>query len=553
MALAKTLMIQGTASHVGKSMMTVALRRILRNRGYRVAPFKSQNMSNNSYVTPEGLEVARAQAVQAEACGLEPCVEMSPILLKPESDMRVQAVVMGKPWRNAPCLFDNHYRMVFEPVVLAALQKLRREYEVVVIEGAGSPAEVNLKKRDIVNMRIAQAVRAPVVLVGNIDWGGVFAQFVGTMELLTTSEQKRVKAFLINKFRGSLELLKPGLTWLERRTHRKVLGVVPYLTDLGLAEEDSLPEKDGHRLPAANPNPAKLRAPNINVILRLDRRIRGGDSRLRGNDTGVLLGDLSGGRDDLLIDVVWLPRLSNFTDFDLLARWPKVTLRYLQKPDRHRIPDLIILPGTKSTIADLEFLRKTGLADHLMRCARAGTWIFGVCGGYQMLGEKIFDPGQVESSQKECRGLGLLPVVTHFQSQKKTCRVRGVHLASGVTVQGYEIHMGETRLRRKLKPLFNILERNAHPVNAEPEGVMLETGGPGGTKIFGTYLHGLFENAGFLHEFLNERRLALGLDAQPLEQLPDGVTKDDAVYDQLAQKVESSLDMDFLLKIIREQ
>ncbi len=511
-------MIQGTASHVGKSVMTAALCRIFKNRGYRVAPFKAQNMSNNSYVTPGGLEVARAQAVQAEACGLQPQVEMSPVLLKPESDCRVQAVVMGKPLLRAPSLFDQSYRRTLAPVVLSALEKLRRENELVIIEGAGSPAEVNLKQRDIVNMMIAKAVKAPVILVGDIDCGGVFAQFVGTLALLDRAEKSRVKALLINKFRGNLALLEPGLRWLERKTRRKVLGVVPYLSDMALAEEDSFAGHDSH-----------------GAVLRANRRLDAvsGGKRDRRQEAA--------GQDELLVDVLWLPRISNFTDFDLLARWPNVKLRYLHEPDRHQTPDLLILPGTKSTLADLHFLRKSGLADYVLRCARAGSWIFGICGGYQMLGEKITDPDGVESQEKKCVGLGLLPAVTHFKSQKRTCRVRAFHPQSGLHVDGYEIHMGQTRVSGRAKPLFQIA--------GKPEGAWLDAAGPGKAKIFGTYLHGLFENPAFLHYFLNERRAAAGLKAQPLEQVPAGMAQGTSIYDQLAQKVEPELDMDFLLKL----
>jgi len=516
MALAKTLMIQGTASHVGKSVMTAAICRIFKNLGIRVAPFKAQNMSNNSFVTADGLEIARAQAMQAEACGIEPHVWMSPVLLKPESDQRVQTVVMGRPWKKKLSLLEKNYRKTLEPMVLDALHQLRKNYDLVVIEGAGSPAEVNLQANDIVNMTIARAVKAPVILVGDIDAGGVFAQFVGTLELLHPSDRKRVKAFLINKFRGNLGLLKPGLTWLEKKTSRRVLGVVPFLNDMDLAEEDSLSTPAS----AAEGLRANRKLDQVSGLSR-DRRL------------------YSAEQTELLVDVLWLPRLSNFTDFDLLAKQPGVRMRWLHEPDRHTVPDLIILPGTKSTMADLAFLRRSGLADYVLRSARAGSAILGICGGYQMLGEKILDVEKVESSHRTSLGLGLLPAVTEFYQEKKTCRVQAVHLQSGQVVQGYEIHMGATELHGKAKAMFNITERNGVSLRKTLEGACVQRGE---SPIFGTYLHGVLNNVPFLHWFLNDLRIRRGLPVVTAA----GPEQNRDVYDGLAEKVQTSIDMDFL-------
>jgi len=518
-ALAKTLMIQGTASHVGKSVLTAALCRIFKNRGVRVAPFKAQNMSNNSFVTPDGFEIARAQAMQAEACGIEPHVWMSPVLLKPESDRRVQTVVMGRPWKKQLSLLEKNYRKTLEPIVLDALHQLRKNYDLVVIEGAGSPAEVNLQANDIVNMTIARAVKAPVILVGDIDAGGVFAQFVGTLELLPPADRKRVKAFLINKFRGDLGLLKPGLSWLEKKTSRRVLGVVPFLSDMDLAEEDSLSTQTA----AVEGLRANRQLDQVSGLSR-DRR------------------HFTAGQTQLLIDVLWLPRLSNFTDFDLLAKQPGVRLRWMHEPDRHTVPDLIILPGTKSTMADLDFLRRSGLADYVLRSSRAGSWVLGICGGYQMLGEQILDREQVESSNKKGLGLGLLPAVTVFRRKKQTCRVQALHTQSGLTVHGYEIHMGETRLHGKTKAMFQITQRNGTHLQKTLEGASLKRGK---SLILGTYLHGVLQNADFVHWFLDDLRGSRGLT--PMTE--SGVRQELEIYDRLARKVQDSIDMDFLLRM----
>ena len=356
---AKTLMIQGTASSAGKSLLVAALCRIFHQDGVRVAPFKAQNMALNSFVTREGHEMGRAQVVQAQAAGLEPHVDMNPILLKPEQDARSQVVVMGKPW--AALAAGEYYRRKGElwSVVTAALDRLRERYDLVVIEGAGSPAEINLRESDIVNMAVARYARAPVLLVGDIDRGGVFAALVGTMVLLEEGERRLIKGFVINKFRGDVTLLHDGLTMLEERTGVPVLGVVPFIRDLQIAEEDSV---------------------------ALDGVSQAGD---RGQGTGEKGQGIS---DKVDIAVIRLPRISNFDDFDALALEEGVQVRFVDDPDRLGHPQAVILPGTKSTIADLLWLRRVGLARAICALAENGIPVVGICGGYQMLGRTISDP-----------------------------------------------------------------------------------------------------------------------------------------------------------------
>ena len=400
-------MVQGTASHVGKSILVAALCRIFRQDGFTVAPFKAQNMSNNSYVTPDGGEIGRAQAVQAEAAGIEPSVEMNPILLKPESDHRSQVVLLGRPLQSAEAGWYATMKLRLWQAVSESLDSLRGRYDIVVVEGAGSPAEINLKQNEIVNMRVALHADAPVMLVGDIDRGGVFASLVGTLELLDPDERERIKAFIVNKFRGDLSLLVPGLDWLEERTGIPVAGVIPYFRDIHIPEEDSV---------------------------SLEER-----------------GRLKHQRDYVLdIAVIGHHHISNFDDFDPLVREEGVRLRFVEDGDTLGKPDLIILPGTKSTIADLERLKRLGVAGQIIAQARGGTPVIGICGGYQMLGERILDPDGVESPQAETAALGLLPITTVFSSIKETHRVKGMvgqapgllEGAAGLPLEGYEIHMG---------------------------------------------------------------------------------------------------------------
>ena len=453
--MTKRIMIQGTMSGVGKSLLTAALCRIFRQDGYRVAPFKSQNMALNSYITQDGLEMGRAQALQAWAAGREPDVRMNPILLKPSSDVGSQLIVHGRvrgEYRAAE-YFQKKKELI--PDILEAYRSLCRENDILVLEGAGSPAEINLKADDIVNMGLAQLVDAPVLLVGDIDRGGVFAQLYGTLALLEPQERDRVAGCLINKFRGDPALLAPGLTMLEEKTKVPVLGVVPY-AHLDLDEEDSLApcldQTEAHRL--------------------------------------------------LDVAVIRLPRLSNFTDFAPLVQQEAVGVRYVYRQEDLNRPDCILLPGTKSTLADLRWLRQTGLAAAIGRLAAEGVLVFGICGGYQMLGRQLADPHGVEGGGT-MPGLGLLPCRTAFAPEKTRTRTQATVAASpfaGAAVEGYEIHMGQTTVEG---------EAFCRLSDGTAEGAV-------SGNVFGTYLHGLFDT-GELTEALTRWLLARrGLTAEAI-------------------------------------
>lgn len=495
-------MIQGTASSVGKSIIVAALCRVFRQDGYRVAPFKAQNMALNSFVTREGGEIGRAQVVQAEAAGIEPTVDMNPVLLKPASGTGCQIIVMGKVFKTVST--ENYYTLGPSLIKTAgeALNRLRNEYDIVVIEGAGNPAEINLKERDIVNMRIAKKADAPVILVGDIDKGGVFASLVGTLELLDEDERRYVKGFIINKFRGDLELLKDGLDILEKRTGKPVLGVLPYFRDIRIAQEDSV---------------------------YLDERPD------------------SAGSGDLDIAVIRLPHVSNYDDFDPFEKNCRV--RYITQRFEMGNPHLIILPGTKSTVSDLEYLRHSGLANSILQKAREGVPIVGICGGYQMLGQKILDPLGVESSKKEIDGIGLLDTVTEFIPEKSTRQVKARVIlghgllsgAKGLELTGYEIHMGQTDSQRNTSA-FQII---ATPQGTTDygDGMLNETG-----NVLGTYMHGLFQNREFCRVFLNALRRCWGLS----EDDNDMTTEKADEYDKLAKLVRKNLDISSIYRIMQE-
>jgi adenosylcobyric acid synthase len=473
---ARKIMIQGTASNVGKSVVVAALCSYFRQQGFRVAPFKSQNMSNNSFVTSSGGEIGRAQAFQAQVCGIEPAVEMNPILLKPSSEMGAQVVVLGKA---VSIMTPGEYH-AFQPrligIIRDSLQKLERECDVLVIEGAGSPAEINLRPFDIANMAVARMAAAPVVLVGDINLGGVFASLVGTLELLTDEERSFVKALLINKFRGDISLLNGGVDFLQTRTGKQLLGVLPFIDDLHVAEEDSIPE-------------GKWKSPRQNEPERLK------------------------------IYVIHYPHISNSTDFDALENEPDVMLRFLRcVPDSETLPDALILPGSKSTISDLAYLRSSGLDRYIEQCHQARLPITGICGGYQMLGTELLDLDGVESAVSTAEGLGLLQMTTRFEKEKKTVRVRALNIETGHELTGYEIHMGQTNGPTAARPVFRILEEMGEPVERF-DGARSEDG-----LIWGTYLHGAFDTPVFRRDFLNglrKRRGWLPLDpakSQPLAE-----------------------------------
>ena len=498
---AKTIMVQGTGSHVGKSVITAALCRLLRQKGFRVAPFKAQNMSNNSYVTADGGEIGRAQAVQAEACGIQPTVHMNPILLKPNSDLGAQVIVWGKPVKTMQAREYKFHASSFLRQVKQSLHLLTEQYEVVVIEGAGSPAEINLQEHDIVNMKIAELADAPVILVGDIDRGGVFASFVGTLELIPEKDRGRIKAFLINKFRGDASLLQPGIDYLFDRTGIPTLGIIPYESKLGILEEDGL-----------------------------------SDERIQTNWKPQ-------SPDQISIDVIWLPRISNFTDFAPLDQEESVALTYLREVPDH-FPDVCIIPGTKSTVADLQFLKATGFDCWIQECVKHGTTVIGICGGYQMLGQRILDPLGVESNDVETQVLGLIPAVTTFRSEKMTKQIRAMHFESKIEVKGYEIHMGETQLLETLRPMFQVTKRGGDQV-ALDDGVSVQNG-----QIWGTYLHGIFDSSKFRTYFLNELRKWKKLP--PLQPSNDAPTREQ-LYDRLADLVRSNIRLDLFYRILDRQ
>ncbi len=495
---AKTLMIQGTASSVGKSIIVAGLCRIFRQDGFRVAPFKAQNMALNSFVTKEGGEIGRAQAVQAEAAGIEPSVYMNPVLLKPEAEASSQVIVLGKVAKRLEASQYYTHTPYLLKIIEDSLNKLRSAYDIVVIEGAGSPAEINLKKREIVNMRVAKMANAPVLLVGDIDRGGVFASLVGTLELLTKRERDTIKGFIVNKFRGDLKLLKPGLDILEKHTGKPVLGVIPYFRGISIAQEDSV--------------------------------------YLEERQTSSTNGNVD-------VAIVRLPHISNYDDFDPLEEYCNV--RYITNAVELGNPDLIILPGTKSTIADLIYLQHQGLAQAIIKQANSGTPVIGICGGYQMLGKRIDDPDKVESKQGGINGLDLLDNTTIFNSEKTTMQVKARVIADegllkglkNSEVTGYEIHMGQT-ISQNCQPAFQILETPQGKADYF-DGAISSNG-----LIFGTYIHGLFHNTSFTHHFLNKLRQLRGLPTTSAISISR-----QEMYDKLAEIIRHNLDMSQIYNI----
>ena len=489
-------MVQGTGSSVGKSLLATGLCRIFRQDGYSVAPFKAQNMSLNSFVTTDGAEIGRAQAVQAQAAGVLPTADMNPVLLKPEADYRSQLIVMGRPAGHIDSKRFNEPKPGLWEAVTGALDRLRAEFDMVVIEGAGSPAEINLRRGDIVNMEVALYARSPVLLVGDIDKGGVFASLYGTMMLIAPEERELVAGSVISKFRGDVSILRPGLRDLEELTGAPVLGIVPYFHDIYVPEEDS----------------------------------PGGRSTVRPD--GALLD----------IAVIALPHISNFDDFDPLDQEPGVGLRYVRTTRDLGRPDMVIIPGTKTTITDLGTLRESGLAEAVLSLARDGASVVGICGGFQMLGRAVYDPEGVESRRGEVAGLGLLPVVTRFDSHKETHQVSGrvaadrglVDGARGLEFEGYEIHMGSSEAQDAGPAPFE-LSRRAGGQAAKGDGAISADG-----WTLGTYVHGLFHNAEL------RRRILGNLAERKGVVLPrsDAPFSQSAEYDKLAELLRESLDMD---------
>ena len=483
MSRAKRIMVQGTMSGAGKSLLCAALCRIFAQDGYRVAPFKSQNMALNSFVTRDGLEMGRAQVVQAQAAGVEPDVRMNPILLKPSSDTGSQVIVGGevRGQMSAAAYFKMKRQLI--PEILAAFDSLSEEADIVVIEGAGSPAEINLKADDIVNMGLAKLVDAPVLLAGDIDRGGVFAQLYGTVALLEPEERARIAGLVINKFRGDVDILRPGLAMLEEKTGLPVLGVVPYL-HVEIEDEDSLSERLNAR----------------DVVKPLD------------------------------VAVIRLPHISNFTDFIPLEQHELLGVRYVQRARELGAPDLVILPGTKNTMEDLLWLRQSGLEAAVRKLAQAQTPVLGVCGGYQMLGQTLDDPAGTESGKPlSLAGLGLLPTRTTFDAQKRRTQVRAVALGApfaGARMTGYEIHNGRTTVNGE--PFCRLAD-------GTPEGCVCK-------NVFGTYLHGLFDSGELTQALVKLLCARKGISLR--ETRPTSMAEyRQTQFDLLADGVRKALDM----------
>ena len=495
--MAKAIMIQGTMSNVGKSLLTAGLCRIFKQDGYKVAPFKSQNMALNSFITEEGLEMGRAQVMQAEAAGVKPSVLMNPVLLKPTNDVGSQVIVNGEVLGVMPAREYFRFKKSLIPDVLKAYHQLAEEYDIIVIEGAGSPAEINLKSDDdFVNMGMAKLADAPVLLVGDIDRGGVFAQLIGTVNLLDDDERNRVKGLIINKFRGDKSILEPGVAMIEEKAKIPVVGVTPYI-NIQVDDEDSLSE------------------------------------RLEGTEEIKLID----------IAVIRLPRISNFTDFNPFEMIEGVSLRYVKHPGELGSPDMIILPGSKNTMEDLLWMRQNGLEASILKKAKEGTVIFGICGGYQMLGERLSDPFGVESGG-EIRGMGLLPVDTVFEEEKTRTRKTGIFAEisgvlsglSGIMTEGYEIHMGKTSLKEGACALQSLGEEK------KADGAWKD-------NVYGCYLHGLFDKEQVVKEIVLALGRKKGIDMSEAAAVDMAAFKE-TQYDILAKELRKHLDMKKIYEIL---
>lgn len=496
------VMFCGTASDVGKSVLTAGFCRYLANTGIRVAPFKSQNMSLNSFVTPEGGEIGRAQATQAEACRIPPNTDMNPVLLKPNSDTGSQVIVQGRAIGNMNVREYDSYKPQLLPKVQESFEQLKKSHDFIVLEGAGSISEINLRDKDIANLKMAAMARCPVILVADIDRGGVFAQITGTIELLEPHERSCIKGIIINKFRGDVSILAPGIDFITKRTGIPLLGVVPWLPDLRLPDEDSV---------------ALAQQPKTAMPCHSSNLIR--------------------------IGVVRLPRISNFTDFDALKTEPDVIISYLEKVEQLDKLDLLILPGSKSTIADLNYLKERGWFEALKSFKGR---IIGICGGYQMLGRRVSDPYCVESEVKEAAAIDLLPVETTLQGKKETHQVTAKLVPSAAAfvqgseiLTGYEIHMGHTTPLEKSNPFTIISSRGENPVNVEDGFVSPDS------RIIGTYIHGLFDNESFRTAYLDAIRIEKGLEKLSGHIRPCAPDP----FDLLADHLEKHLDISKLMQI----
>ena len=500
-AIARAIMFLGTGSDVGKSIAATACCRIFKRRGYKVAPFKAQNMSNNSYVTVEGGEIGRAQVVQAEACGLLPSIHMNPILLKPSTEQGSQIILQGKVFGQMEAVDYHTFKPRLKKIVMKSYERLAREYDLIVMEGAGSCCEMNLKENDLVNFSMAKAVNASCILVADIDRGGVFAQIIGTYNLMTRKEREVTMGFLINKFRGDPRLFSSGIEYIEKKTGKPVLGLVPFYKDILIDSEDS-------------------------VAVQEDKRS---------------LGHV--GPDMVNIGVVRLPSISNFTDLEILEREPGVVLNYLfQSRDFSGQYDCLILPGAKNVMEDAVWLTRTGWKQVISRFAGSGGRVLGICGGYQLLGARIKDPLGVESKQKEVKGLNLLPIETILEGQKVVRRVTGVCLTNNKRVRGYEIHMGRSMaLRSNGEPFLRI--NQAGEKKSWDDGWSIKDG-----QVAGTYVHGILDQPGFRGEFLNSLREVKGLKKRSSRQ---GRMSRFHQYERLADHFEAHCDVEKILSFMK--
>ncbi len=491
---APCLAVLGTGSDVGKSVLVAGLCRFFADRGVRVAPFKAQNMSNNSGVTPEGLEMGRAQIVQAEAARIAPHVDMNPVLLKPTSEVGAQVVVLGEARQNATARGYHTMKDELFQTAAQALDRLRRQFDLVILEGAGSCAEVNLMASDIVNFRMAAHADAPVILVGDIHRGGIFAQLVGTLACIGEAERQRVAGFIVNRFRGDAALFSDGVRWIETRTGKPVFGVVPWFSHFAIEAEDSVVLEHS---PGSAPSP---------------------DGRP-------------------CIAVIRLPHISNFTDFDPLRNLPGVEVHYLEKCTELTAYLAVILPGSKNTRADLAWLQQTGWARRIIDYAVSGGPVMGICGGYQMLGNRVSDPGGLEGQPGDSEGLGLLPVQTVLEAPKTTTRTEFAW--EGAKGFGYEIHMGRTWISEGLPPLLSVISRNGIPCR-DTDGCLSAT-----QKIMGTYIHGFFDLPDITAKWLSWIGLPeLGGDAV------HGPARRDRAYDLLAEHLMAHLDMEAICRLV---
>jgi adenosylcobyric acid synthase len=492
---APCIAVLGTGSDVGKSVITTALCRVFANRGIRVAPFKAQNMSNNSGVTPEGLEMGRAQIVQAEASGIPPHVDMNPVLLKPTADIGSQIVLMGVALDRRAAVYHRKKDRLFKEAC-DALDRLRQEYELIILEGAGSCAEVNLMPHDIVNLRMAAHADAPVVLVADIDRGGVFAQIIGTLECLSKNQRSQIKGFIINRFRGDVGLFKDGVQWVEQKTQKPVLGVVPWFSHIQIEPEDS-------------------------VVIESPKKVNIENSQ------------------NPAIAVIRLPHISNFNDFDPLLALDQLDVYFLEKTQALGAFKAVILPGSKNTRFDLDWIRTSGWIKALLEYVNAGGHVLGICGGYQMMGKTVHDPNGLEGPAGSSDGMCLLPIETILQAPKTTTLTR--FSWNGQPGTGYEIHMGQTT-RTAGNPLFCVTERNHDPCR-DQDGCVSDD-----SKIMGTYIHGLFNNPAIIKSWLAQ----IGVNSSKVSDI-GGIEARNKEYDLLAEHFQEHVDVEDIAKLIENQ